>query len=90
MVEQEQQLLEKIEIDRELPRPSGNLSGNLWQGGKVAPQQGVTITTESEALPAAADLLHAPDRKNGESQKLLERFVIAASWNAVCFALAGR
>jgi hypothetical protein len=38
MVEQ-QQLLEKIEIDRELPRPSGNLSGNLWQGGKVAPSR---------------------------------------------------
>jgi hypothetical protein len=30
MVEQEQQLLEQIEIDREFPRPFGNLSGNLW------------------------------------------------------------
>jgi hypothetical protein len=69
MVEQ-QQLLEQTEIDREFPRPFGNLSGNLWQEGKVALQQGVTIMTESEALPPAAYLLHAPDRENGESQKL--------------------
>ena len=55
----------KREINREFPPPFGNLSGNLWQEGKVALQQSLAITTESEALPAAADLLHAPVPENG-------------------------
>jgi hypothetical protein len=33
----------EIEINREFPRPFGNLSGNLWQEGMVALPQGVAI-----------------------------------------------